>query len=130
MQNCSRQDSPCPLQVGEGLPRGHFPYSITWDGRKQLIFYLISRSHKDPAHGIDHGTNQVWKHEWEQVGPGMGMEGISPCWELMLALPGTQAEATQFKLAPNFHDPAPVCVLLPLLLVVLAWSPGGEQGGG
>lgn len=62
----------------------------------------------------------MWKQEWEQARPGMGMEGISPCWDLMLALPGTQAVVTQFKLALSFHDYATVCVLLPLLLVVLA----------
>lgn len=52
----------------------------------------------------------------------MGMEVILPCWDLMLALPGTQAAVTQFKLAPSFHGYATVCVLLPLLLVVLAWA--------
>lgn len=50
----------------------------------------------------------------------MGMEGILPCWDSMLALPGTQAAITQPRLAPSFHDYATVCVLLPLLLVVLA----------
>lgn len=62
----------------------------------------------------------MWKHEWEQAGPGMGTEGISPRWDLMLAVPGTQEAVTQFKLAPNFHHCATVCVLLSLLLVVLA----------
>lgn len=47
------------------------------------------------------------------------MEGISACWDLMLAVPGTQAAVTQFKLTPSFHDCATVCVLL---LVVLAWG--------
>lgn len=37
----------------------------------------------------------------------------------MLAVPGTQAAVTQFKLTPSFHDCATVCVLL---LVVLAWG--------
>lgn len=63
----------------------------------------------------------MWKHKWEPAGAGIGMEGISACWDLMLALPGTQAAVTQFKLALSFHDCATVCVLLPLL-VVLAWA--------
>lgn len=58
----------------------------------------------------------------------MGMEGISPCWDWMLALPGTQAAATQFSSAPSVHDSATVCVLLPLLLVVLAQAQHSMRG--